>query len=217
MIPIAEEQILNAVQEALDAGKKLERRFTQTVDMAIVLKNVDLNLPKNRIEEEIILPKGRGKEARVGVFAQGEGASLAQKVADVVIQPDQFEDLQKDKREFKKTANRMNYFVAEAPLMAQIGKSLGVVLGPRGKMPRPIPPGADPSSVVDNLRNTVKVRSRDKKAFHCVVGSEDMSPEDIAENLEAILKRIETRLEYGRMNIASLHLKTSMGPSVKVI
>lgn len=217
MIPITDEQLLNAVQEALEAGKQLDRNFTQTVDMAIVLKNVDLNLPKNRIEEEIILPKGRGKEAKVGVFAQGEGASLAQKVADVVIQPDQFEDLQKDKREFKKTANQMNYFVAEAPLMAQIGKSLGVVLGPRGKMPRPIPPGADPGPVVDSLRNTVKVRSRDKKAFHCVVGSEDMSAEDITENLEAILKRIEGRLEHGRMNIASLHLKTSMGPSVRVI
>lgn len=217
MKSIPEEAILTAVQKALAASKELERNFTQTVDLAITLKNVDLNIPKNRIDEEIILPKGRGKQAKVGVFAQGEGASLASKVADLVIQPDQFEDLQKDKQSFKKTANAMTYFVAEAPLMAQIGKSLGVVLGPRGKMPRPMPPGQDPTNIVSNLRNTVKVRSKDKKAFHCVVGSEQMSPEDITENIEAILKRVEGKLEHGRMNIASIYVKTSMGPSVRCI
>ncbi len=203
--------------QALEQGKGAGRKFTQTVDLAITLKNVDLNLPKNRIDEEIILPKGRGKEAKVGVFAQGEGASLAKEVADIVIQPDQFEDLQKDKREFKKTANSMHYFLAEAPLMAQIGKTLGVVLGPRGKMPRPLPPGADPSPQIANLRNTVKVRSKDKKAFHCIAGTEDMSVEDLTENIEAILKRVEDRLEHGRMNIDSLYLKTTMGPSVRLI
>ncbi len=208
---------MNAVSEALEKSKELGRKFSQSVDLAITLKNVDLNLPKNRIDEDIILPNGRGKEAKVGVFAQGEGASLAKNVADVVIQPEEFEDLQKNKREFKKTANQMNYFLAEAPLMAQIGKTLGVVLGPRGKMPRPMAPGADPTPQVTQLRNTIKVRSKDKKSFHCIVGSEELSAEQIAENIEAILKRIETRLEHGRMNIDSLYVKTSMGPSVRVI
>lgn len=208
---------MQAVQDALEKGKELQRKFTQTVDLAICLKNVDLNLPKNRIDEDIILPAGRGKEAKVGVFAQGEGATLAKNVADVVIQPDEFEDLQKNKAQFKKTANSMHYFLAEAPLMAQIGKTLGIVLGPRGKMPRPLPPGADPTAQIAQLRNTVKVRSKDKKAFHCVVGSEDMSADQIAENVEAILKRVETRLEHGRMNIDSIYVKTSMGPSVRVI
>jgi large subunit ribosomal protein L1 len=134
-----------------------------------------------------------------------------------VIQPDEFEDLQKNKRNFKKTANQTHYFLAEAPLMAQIGKSLGVVLGPRGKMPRPIPPGADPTNQVNQLRNTVKIRSKDKKAFHCVVGTEGMSAQDIAENIEAILKRVEGRLEHGRMNVGSVHVKTTMGPSVRVV
>lgn len=217
MISIAEEQILQAVSDALAKGKELGRKFTQTVDVSITLKNVDMNLPKNRIDEDIILPHGRGKEAKIGVFAQGEGASLAKDVADVVIQPEQFEDLQKDKRAFKKTANQMNYFLAEAPLMAQIGKTLGVVLGPRGKMPRPMAPGSDPTGTITQLRNTIKVRSKDKKSFHCVIGSESMEAEQLAENLEAILKRVEPRLEHGRMNIDSLYVKTSMGPSVRVI
>jgi large subunit ribosomal protein L1 len=214
---IAEAEILQAVATCLEQSKELKRKFVQTIDMAITLKNVDMNLPKNRIDEDIVLPSGRGKEAKVGVFAQGEGASKAKDVADVVIQPDQFEDLKKDKREFKKTANSMHYFLAEAPLMAQIGKMLGIVLGPRGKMPRPMPPGADPTGQVTQLRNTIKVRSKDKLSFHCVVGSEDQTQEELAENIEAILKRVEGRLEHGRMNVGAIYIKTSMGPSVRLI
>ncbi len=217
MIAIADEPFLAAVTEALEKGKAAERKFTQSVDLAITLKNVDMNLPKNRIDEEIILPKGRGKDAKVGVFAGGEGASLAKKTADVVIQPEEFEDLVKNKRDFKKKANEMSYFLAEAPLMAQIGKTLGIVLGPRGKMPRPIPPGADPAPQIGNLRNTVRVRSKDKLSFHAFAGTEDMSPEDITENIELIMRRIEQRLEHGRMNVASVYVKTTMGPSVRAI
>ena len=217
MNTIAESATVNAVQEALKASAALERKFPESIDLAILLTNVDMNVPKNRIDEDIILPKGRGKPAKVGVFAQGEGAAKARKVADVVIQPDEFEALQKDKRKFKKTVNDMTYFLAEAPLMANIGKSLGTVLGPRGKMPRPIAPGADPSGPITNLRNTVKVRSKDRRVFHCVVGTATMKPEDIAENIEAVLKRVESRLEHGRMNLGSVFVKTTMGPSVKVV
>lgn len=217
MIPIAEKPIIEAVQKALDASKAQERKFTQSVDLAILLKNVDLSVPKNRIDEDIILPKGRGKPAKIGVFAAGDGASKAKKVADVVIQPDEFEAFAKNKRNFKKTVNTMTYFLAEAPLMANIGKSLGVVLGPRGKMPRPIPPGSDPAGPISNLRNTVKVRSKDKMVFHTLVGIESMKAEDLADNIEAVLKRVEAKLEHGRMNVGSVYVKTTMGPSVKVV
>ena len=208
---------LEAVTKALEASKSLERKFTQSVDLAIMLKNVDLSIPKNRIDEDIILPKGRGKPAKVGVFAQGEGAAKAKKVADTVIQPDEFDSLTKNKRNFKRIVNNTTYFLAEAPLMANIGKTLGVVLGPRGKMPRPVPPGADPTPQVNNLRNTVKLRSKDKLVFHCMVGAETMSAADLADNIDAVLKRVESKLEHGRMNVSAVYVKTTMGPSVKVV
>jgi large subunit ribosomal protein L1 len=204
VIHIAEANTIQVVSKVLEASKAQERKFSQSVDLAILLKNVDLSVPKNRIDEDIILPKGRGKPAKIGVFAQGEGAQKAKKVADLVIQPDEIEAMQKNKRQFKRHVNDMTYFLAEAPLMANIGKTLGVVLGPRGKMPRPIPPGADPSPQVNNLRNTVKVRSKDKKVFHCIVGADSMKAEDIADNIEAILKRVESKLEHGRMNLGSV-------------
>ncbi len=193
------------------------RKFKESIDLAINLKNIDLSQPKNRIEEEIALPKGRGKDIKVGVFGSGELAVKAKTVADIVIQPEEIEEYADDKRKARKLVNSYNFFIAEAPLMPVIGKRLGAVLGPRGKMPKPMPPGADPTGMVNNLRKTVKIRSKDNKTFHTVVGTKDMSPDDIKANVDAVLTRLISKLEHGEMNIASIYLKTTMGPAVRLM
>ncbi len=205
---------LEAVKEALDNSP--ERKFVETVELSINIKDVDLSMPKNRIEEEIPLPKGRGKTIKVGVFGSGELAVKAKGVADTVIQPEQIDEMADDKKSAKKLVNEHQFFLAEAPLMPIIGKKLGVILGPRGRMPRPVPPGMDPSSMIENLRRTVKVRSRDKMTFHVAVGTKDMSPEDLTANIDAVFGRILPKLERGKMNIQSIYVKTTMGPSVRI-
>ena len=204
-----------AVQKALEGAKK--RNFVETVELAINLKDVDLSVPKNRITEDIILPNGRGKAVRICVIGGGELALKAKDVADLVITPEELQTIAEDKKQAKKIANSTNYFIAEAPLMAVVGKRLGTVLGPRGKMPKPIPPGADPTGMVESLRKTVSVRTKDRITFHAPVGTVEMPAEQIAENIDALLKRIELKLEKGRMNIESSYVKTTMGPSERLI
>src|SRR3989339_211311 len=193
-----------------------KRNFVESVELAVNLKDIDLSNPKNRIQEEIMLPKGRGRQVKVGVFGSSEMAMKAKGVADVVIQPEEIEEIAKDKAKAKKFARANDFFVAEAPLMPTIGKRLGIILAPRGKMPKPIPPGSDPKAAIDKLKVSVSVRTRDKKNFHLAIGTNSMSPEDLAENLDAVIKRLTTRLERGKMNIRSAYVKTTMGPSFKV-
>ena len=211
---MAKEDIIKAINEALEGSK--DRNFQESIDLAINLKDLDLTLPKNRIDEEIILPNGRGKVIKVAVFGSGEMAIKARDVADTIIQPEELEDLGDEKRKAKVLANTHDFFIAEAPLMPIIGKKLGIVLGPRGKMPRPVPPGSDPSQMIENLRRSVRARSKDKLTFHIPVGTREMSTEDVAENIETFLKRIFAKLERGTFNIRSIYIKTTMGPSAKL-
>ena len=204
-----------AVQKALEGAKK--RNFTETVELAINLVDVDLTIPKNRIQEDIILPNGRGKTVKICVIGGGELALKAKDVADLVITPEELGTIADDKKQAKKIANSTTYFIAEAPLMAQVGKRLGTVLGPRGKMPKPIAPGADPAPMIDGLRKSVSIRTKDRKTFHAPVGSADMDPEKIAENIDLVLKRVESHLEKGEHNIASAYVKTTMGPAERIL
>ena len=214
---MAEKSTVMAVQKAVEDANAKKRNFVETVELAINLKDIDLSVPKNRITDDIILPYGRGKDVHVCVIGGGELALKAKGVADTVITPEELQTIADDKKQAKKIANKTDYFVAEAPLMAVVGKKLGTVLGPRGKMPKPIPPGADPTAMVDNLRKTVSVRTKDRMTFHAPVGTVNMPAEELAENIEVILKRVELKLEKGRMNIDSAYVKTTMGPSERLI
>lgn len=192
------------------------RKFRQSVELAFNLRGVDLSVPKNRIDEDVLLPHGRGAGVRVAVIGSAEISEKAKGVADTVITPEQLTELSADRKAAKRLANQHSFFIAEAPLMPTVGKTLGIVLGPRGKMPRPVPPGSDPRTAIDNMRRTVKVRSRDRRTFHSPLGHVEMAPEQLAENAEAVIKRVLGRLEGGINNVQSIYVKTTMGPSVKV-
>ena len=212
---MAEKSTVIAVQKALESAKK--RNFVETVELAINLRDIDLSLPKNRIQEDIVLPKGRGKAIKVTVIGGGELALKAKNDADLVIGPDELGTIADNKKQAKKIANDTDYFIAEAPLMAQVGKRLGTVLGPRGKMPKPIAPGADPAAMIDNLRKSVTVRSKDHKTFHVPVGTVNMSAEDIADNIDVVMSRVIGHLEKGKHNLDSAYIKTTMGASERLM
>ena len=217
LISMADKKTTEAVEKILEESKKSKRNFKQNIDVVFNLKNIDLSIPKNRIDEEILLPHGRGNTAKVALFASGELALKSKKHVDLLIKPEQIEDFSDDKKKFKKIAENHDFFIAEAPLMPTIGKSLGTVLGPRGKMPKPVPPNADLSGMVKNLRKTIKVRSKANKTFHTIAGNAEMSKDDIAANIETLIKRVESVLERGKMNIGSIYIKTTMGSSERII
>ena len=62
---MADKKTVQAVKKVLEESKKQKRKFKQNIDLVFNLKNIDLEEAKNRIDEEIILPNGRGKEAKI--------------------------------------------------------------------------------------------------------------------------------------------------------
>ncbi|MFB6168803.1 MAG: 50S ribosomal protein L1 [Haloferacaceae archaeon] len=206
--------IEEAVSRALDEAPP--RQFRETVDLAVNLRDLNLNDPSNRVDESVVLPAGTGQETRIVVFATGETALRAEDVADEVLGPDELEDLGGDDDAAKDLAAETDFFVAEADLMQDIGRYLGTVLGPRGKMPTPLQPDDDVVETINRMKNTVQLRSRDRRTFHTRVGAEDMDADDISENIDVIVRRLEATLEKGPLNIDSVFVKTTMGPSVEV-
>jgi large subunit ribosomal protein L1 len=100
--------------------------------------------------------------------------------------------------------------------MPLVGKVLGPALGPRGKMPIPVPPTADIEELLNKYRRTVVVRMRNQPVIQCRVGTENMKEEELAENIQAVLRVVEGKLKRGMKNIKSICIKTTMGAPVKI-
>jgi len=209
-------RILEAVKAAIE--KAPERKFSESVDLTINLKNIDMAQPKNRIDETILLPHGTGRKVGIAVLGKGDITTQAREAGvDLIIGPEEIERLGGEPREARQVASSYRFFLAETSVMPQVGRFLGPRLGPRGRMPTPIPGGTDIRPIVERLRNSVKVRTKDKKTFHVKVGSTQMPPEQIAENIDAVLRKIEGALDQGAMNIRSVYVKTTMGPAERLV
>ncbi len=208
--------IEEAVKQAISTAP--ERKFKESVDLAINLHNIDMSNPANRVDEEMILPHGRGRLIKIAVFADGETALLAERAgADLVIPGEGVSDLGEEKKEARKMADEFSFFIAETSLMPSIGKNLGPILGKRGKMPMPLPPNADIAAIINRMRNLMKIRSRDRLTFHLTVGTRDMDVQEITENVAAVITKLEQTLKDGKMNVKSIYVKTTMGPAMKVM
>jgi len=211
---MADQEIENAVSRALEEAP--ERNFRETVDLAVNLRDLDLNDPSNRVDESVVLPSGTGQETTIVVFAEGETALRAEEVADDVLDEDELAELGDDDDAAKDLADDTDFFIAEKDLMQDIGRYLGTVLGPRGKMPEPLDPDDDVVEVINRMKNTVQLRSGERRTFHTRVGAEDMSAEDISDNIDVIVRRLHADLEKGPLNVDTIYVKTTMGPAVEV-
>ncbi|MDY6966594.1 MAG: 50S ribosomal protein L1 [Halobacteriota archaeon] len=208
------EDIEEAVKKALEHP---ERKFIESVDLVVNLKNVDMGQPQNRISEDVIIPNGHGRPIKICLFADGEIALNAKDHVDLVVPSEEIEKLAEDKRTAKNLAKEYDFFVSDAQFMPLIGRKLGPILGPRGKMPDPIPPGADIVPILSRFKRMVRVRSKDKMTFHVAIGRGNMPAKEIAENIDAVVNRLESILDRGRQNIKSIYVKTTMGEAIRLM
>lgn len=214
-MPLETKNIIEAIKEAKERSKK--RNFTQSIELIINLRDVDPKKTAEKIQELIELPHPPGKENRICVVASGEMALKAKKgKADLVLKRAELEAMMGDKERQKELVNSYDFFIAEAPLMPVVGKILGATLGPKGKMPTPVPPTANIADQMKRHRKMVLLRTRAQPVLQCRVGVENMPDEEITENVQAVMRRIEAKLKRGIKNIKSVNLKTTMGPSIKI-
>lgn len=213
-MPVVEkQQLVEAIKKAIKSSPR--RKFKQSLDLIIVLRDVDLKSPEGRIRETVFLPKGISKEVKICVVADGEMVERAKKAgAYKVITRSELQSL--GKKEAKKIAEECDWVLVRTELMAIAGRILGPALGPRGKIPVPVPPTADIKTVIERYKRAVFIRTKDQPQIMCRIGVEDMDPEDIAENALSVLSSIEAKLKTPTYNIAKIIVKTTMGPPIEV-
>jgi len=211
---ITETQLTEVIKKVKSETK--QRKFTQAVELIINFKDIDVK--KGFALNEIVqLPK-TSSPATVCVMATGDMSQKAKQAnADAVIGTDELEKFASNKRESRKFINKYDFFLADTKVMPLVGKTLGQFLGPRGKMPTPVPFDAPIGSFLERFRSSIKVRTRASLSIACKIGNESMEDTDLAINAHAVISAIEKKLPNGEKNIKKIMIKTTMGKPVKQV
>ena len=211
---ITEAQLAEVVTKAKEETKKT--KFKQSVELIINFKDIDVK-KGFAINEVVQLPK-TNSPATVCVIATGDMSQKAKAAnADSVIGNEELEKFEANKRESRKFINKYDFFLADTKIMPTVGKALGQLLGPRGKMPTPVPFDAPIDAFLARFRTSIKVRTRASLSISCKIGDESMEDSDLATNAFTVLNTIEKKLPNGEKNIKKVMIKTTMGKPVKQV
>ena len=211
---VNETQLVEVIKQAKESDKT--RKFQQSIELILVFKDIDVK-KGFAINETIQLPKKMSKSASVCIIAAGDlGIKAKNAKADRVMNEAELIQLGKNKRESRKVINKYDFFLADTKLMPTVGKVLGQLLGPRGKMPTPIPFNAPVETLLERFRTSVGVKVKGSLSLSCKIGEENMEDADLAANASAVATIIEKKLPNGDKNIRKIMIKTSMGKAIRL-
>ncbi|MBU0627555.1 MAG: 50S ribosomal protein L1 [Nanoarchaeota archaeon] len=212
------EQVIETLKKVKEISPK--RNFTQSYDLIINLKDLDLKKPEQTVNTYVTLHYGRGKTCKICAIVGPELMSSAKEICDFTISTDDFAKYT-TKKDIRKLANSYDFFIAQATVMPNLAKVFGRVFGPKGKMPNPkagcvVPPNANLKPLYDKLQKTIKIQTKNDPIVQAAVGTEAMKDEEVIDNIMATYDTLIHQLPSGKDNIKRIFIKTSMGKAVEV-
>jgi len=203
------------ITKAVSEEANTKREFSQSVEIQINLKEIDLKKPENRFVALVELPHVSPKmDQGVGVITEGGALASARQLGVKVLARQQIEAASGDKKAARKLLDGVDLLIAEAPLMPLVGKVFGPFLGPTDRMPTPVPPNADIAPVVQRLRRSVQIRLKAHRVVPTLIGTEDMPVDQLRENAARVVSEVERRVPNGLRSFDSITVKTTMGRPV---
>lgn len=200
------------IKEALtELRKEPKRKFNQSVDLIVNLKNFDVR--KEALNTFIDVPHPTDK--KVGAFLSKRSSLI-----DTITEDDFVK--YKDAKDIKRLAKKYDSFIAAAPLMGKIATKFGRVFGPMNKMPSPqagIVPKEDEAIVtamIKKMKHVARVKNKEA-SIKLICGKEDMKDEDIEENIRTMVKNLEAKLPRGKDNVRGVLIKFTMTKSLKIM
>jgi large subunit ribosomal protein L1 len=132
------------------------------------------------------------------------------------MEPDTLDRLGSNKRDARKIVRSHDFFLADASLMSSVGRSLGQFLGPKGKMPTPLPYGAPIENIASRLRSSTRIRSKNQLNMSTKIGDETLTDDQLVANANAVISAIEKKLPQGDKNLRNTVIKFTMGKAIKM-
>merc|ERR1712215_616915 len=205
------ETLFEAVAAVMKAAKDKNRKFVETVDMQVGLKNYDPQKDK-RFSGTVKLRHVPRPKFNVCILGDQQHCDEAKAKGIDCMSSDDLKKLNKDKKKVKKLAKKYDAFMASDSLIKQVPRLLGPCLNKAGKFPSLVTHSDNLEQKFLDLKSTIKFQMKKVLCLSVAVGHVSMSEEDLVQNVHLAMNFLVSLLKKHWQNVKSLHIKSTMGP-----
>merc|ERR1712010_266378 len=215
MSKIAAEALKDTIAQILAYSQEKQRKFVETIELQIVLKNYDTQKDK-RFAGSIKLPNLPRPRLSCCILGDAKHVEAAKSAGLPCMDVEALKALNKDKKKVKKLACKYSFFLASASIMKQIPRLLGPTMHKLGKFPTLVEHSDDLTEKIDGIRATVKFQLKKVLTMGVAAGHVEMTPDQVYANTMITVNFLISLLKKGWQNIKTLHIKSTMGASNRI-
>lgn len=224
-------QVRAAIHQLLAGSEEKPRKFTETVELQIGLKNYDPQRDK-RFSGTVRLPNVPRPQMKLCILADAAHIDQAKAIGLEFMSVDDLKKLNKQKKLIKKLAKKYDAFLASEALIKQIPRLLGPGLSKAGKsivlsliwpqkryigkFPAPVGHNDNLEEKIAEIKSTIKFQLKKVLCLGVAVGHVKMTDDQLVNNIMLAVNFLVSLLKKNWQNVKSLFLKSSMGKPVRL-
>ncbi|XP_061978583.1 large ribosomal subunit protein uL1y-like, partial [Populus nigra] len=212
---LAGDTIREAVTTMKNGVNDKPRKFVQTIELQIGLKNYDPQKDK-RFSGSVKLPHIPRPKMKVCMLGDAQHVEEAESIGLQWMDVEALKKLNKNKKLVKKLSKQYHAFLASESVIKQIPRLLGPGLNKAGKFPTLVTHQESLESKVNEIKATVKFQLKKVLCMGVAVGNCGMEDKQIFQNVQMSVNFLVSLLKKNWQNVKSLHLKSTMGTPVRL-
>ncbi|PVF95552.1 60S ribosomal protein l10a [Serendipita vermifera] len=204
-----------SIKELLSQSQEKQRKFVETVELQIGLKNYDPQRDK-RFSGTVKLPNVPRPRMSICILADAADIDRAKQIDLEYMSVDDLKKLNKNKKLVKKLAKKYDAFLSSEALLKQIPRLLGPGLSKAGKFPTPVGGSEDLNNKITEVRSTIKFQLKKVLCLAVAVGHVQMNDDQVLANVMMSINFLVSLLKKNWQNVKSLHIKSTMGKPIRL-
>ncbi|CAJ2645838.1 60S ribosomal protein L10a-1-like [Trifolium pratense] len=215
MSKLQSDAVREAITGIMGASKDKGRKFVETIELQIGLKNYDPQKDK-RFSGSVKLPHIPRPKMKICMLGDAQHVEEAEKIGLESMDVEALKKLNKNKKLVKKLAKRYQAFLASEAVIKQIPRLLGPGLNKAGKFPTLVSHQESLEAKVNETKAMVKFQLKKVLCMGVAVGNVSMDEKQIFQNVQLSVNFLVSLLKKNWQNVRCLYLKSSMGKSYRV-
>ncbi|XP_072964513.1 large ribosomal subunit protein uL1-like [Typha angustifolia] len=215
MSKLQSDVLKEAIAQITNDSREKKRKFTETIELQIGLKNYDPQKDK-RFSGSVKLPHIPRPKMKVCMLGDAQHVGEAEKIGLDYMDVEGLKKMNKNKKLVKKLAKKYHAFLASEAIIKQIPRLLGPGLNKAGKFPTLVSHQESLEAKVNETKAMVKFQLKKVLCMGVAVGNCAMEDKQIQQNVQLSVNFLVSLLKKNWQNVRCLYLKSTMGKPYRV-